>query len=98
MISTSYSIVLVLPDTGVPALPGGPFRLGVTSLYRMETPLPDFHLPGYPRPDLFGPADAQRLCNNNVGEDKEYLGVPNPIENSPSFHCQDGRESVPHCS
>ena len=98
MISLSYSVVLLLPDNGGRALPGGPFRLGVPSLSRVETPIPDFHPPGYPRPDLFDPADAQRLCKNNVGKDKESLGVQTPIETSLSFRFQDGHKLAPHCS
>ena len=63
----------------------------------METPLHDFHITGDPRPDLMGPADAQRLYEDDVGKDKGFLGVPTLINYPLPFQGQDGREAVPNC-
>ena len=98
MVASGYRLILLLPATGGPALLYGPFRLVVSYTACVETPLPDVHLSGYPSPDLLGPADAQHLCKNDVGKDKGSLGVPTPIEYPPSFRCQNGRETAPHCS
>ena len=62
----------------------------------METPIPEVHLPGYPRPDLLGPADAQRLRKNDVVKDKGYLGISTPTENPPPFCSHYGREAALH--
>ena len=64
----------------------------------METSLIDIHLPGDPHPDLLGPADTQRLCNNNVSKDEGSLVVPTPTKNPLPFHSQYGREAAPHCT
>ena len=92
MITPGYRLILLFPATG------GPFRFGVPYQARMETPPPEFHPPGDPRPDLLGPADAQRLFENDVGEDEASLGVPTPAKNPLPFHCQYGREAAPHYS
>ena len=39
----------------------------------METPLPEVHPPGDPRPYFPGPTDTQRLCEDNMDEDKGSL-------------------------
>ena len=46
--------------------------------------------------DIFGPVNAQRLHNNDVGKDKGYLIVPTPIENPPILRIQYFREVAPH--
>ena len=71
------------PATGGPILIGGPFCLHITYQAYVETPLLEFHLPNYLRPDLLGPADAQRLFENDVGKDEGSLGVPTPTNNTP---------------
>ena len=76
MIAPGNRLILLLPTISGPDLPGGPFRLCVSYQSRVETPLPEVHLPHYPGPYLLGPTDSQRLCKNNVGKDKGYLGVP----------------------
>ena len=62
MESPSHSVFLLLAVEGGPALSGSPFHLGVPHQARVLTPLPEVHPPGYPCPDLMGPADAQCLC------------------------------------
>ena len=52
MVASGYRLILLLPATGGPDLPGGPFRLGVTHQACVETPLPEVHLPGYPVTDF----------------------------------------------
>ena len=98
MIALGYLIILVLSATGGPALPEGPFRLGIPHQACMETPLPEVHLPGDPRLDIPGPADAQHLCGDNVGKEKGSLGVPTPVNYPLPFHGQYGPEAAPHCS
>ena len=71
-------VLLLLSAKGGPALSGSPFRLGVPYQSCMLAPLPEVHASGYPGPDFTGVADAQRLCKNNVDEDKGYLRVPAP--------------------
>ena len=71
-------VVLLLAAEVGPALAGSPFRLNVPHQASILSPLPEFHGPGYPGPYLPGPADAQRLCKNDVGKDEGSLGVPNP--------------------
>ena len=51
----------------------------------METPISEFHPSGDPCPDLLGPADAHRLCKNDVGEDEGSLGFATPTENPPTI-------------
>ena len=97
MIALGYLIILVLSATGGPALPEGPFRLGIPHQACMETPLPEVHLPGDPRPDFLGPPDAQRLSDDEMGKDKGSLGVPIPVNYPLPFHGQYGREAAPHC-
>ena len=99
MVAPGYRLLLILiPDRGGSALPGGPFCLGVLYQDRMDNPLPEFHLPSDPRPDLLGPADAQHLCEDDIGKDKGYLGVPTTAKNPLPFHRQYGREAAPYCS
>ena len=73
-----YSVVLLLAAEGGPALAGSPFRLGVPHQASMLPPLPEVHAPGDPGPDLPGPADAQRLCQHDVGKDEGSIGVLTP--------------------
>ena len=93
MLAPGYHLILLFSPTGGPALPGVPFRLGIPYQARMETHLPEVHMTGYPRPDLLGPADAQRLRKNNASKDKGSLGVPTPAENLALFCSQYGRKS-----
>ena len=67
---------LVGDAEGGPDLAGSPFRLGVPHQSRMLSPPPEVHTPSDPVPDFTGPADAQRLCKNDVGVDEGSLGVP----------------------
>ena len=98
MVAPGYRLLLLLSNTGGSYLPGGSFRFGIPHQARMKTPLPEVHLPGDPRPDLTGPADAQRLRKDDMREDKGYLGAPTPVNYPLPFHSQDGREAAPHCS
>ena len=98
MVAPGCRLHPLLSAGGGPDLPGGPFRLSIPHQACMETPLPEFYPPDDPRPDLPGPADAQRLREDNVGNDKGYLGVPTPVDKPLPFHGQDGCESAPHCS
>ena len=85
VVTPCNSLVILLSTTGGPDLPGGSFRIGIPHQARMDTPLLEVHPPGDPRPDLLGPADSQRFCKNNVGEDEGPLRVPTPAEDPPSF-------------
>ena len=98
MVASGYRLILLLPATCGPDLPGGPFRLGTPHHACVDTPIPDIHPPGYPRSDILGPTDTQRLSNNNVGEDKGYLGVPTSAEKPCPLRYQDGREAAPYRS
>ena len=80
VISLRSSVVLFLPAHGGPALPGGPFRLGVSYQSRVETPLPEVHPPRYPGMDILGPTDAQRLRENDVRKNMVSLGVPTLVK------------------
>ena len=73
-----HGIVLLFAAEGGPDLMCSPFCPGVPYQARMLAPLPEFHAPGDPVPDLPGPADAQRFSKNNVGKDEGSLGVPTP--------------------
>ena len=97
MVAPGYGLILLLYDTGGPALTGGSFRLRFPHHTRMDTPIPEVHPPGDPFPDLLGPADAQRLYEDNVGKDKGSLGVPTPVDYPLPFHNQDVREAAPYC-
>ena len=96
MLATGYHHHLLLSAAGGPALLGGPFHLGIPHQARLETPLSEVHPPGYTRPDLLGPADDKRLCEDDVGKEKGSLGVPTPVHYPLLFHGQDGREAAPH--
>ena len=98
MVAPGYRLLLLLFAAGSSALPGGPFRLGITQQARMETPLPEVHLPDNLRSDLPGPANAQRLREDDLGKDKGYLGVQTPVNYPLPFHGHYGREAEPHCS
>ena len=98
MIALRSSLVLFLPAPGDPSLPGGPFHIGISCQACVETPLPEVHPPRDPFPDLPGPADAQRLWENDIGKEKESFGVPDPVKYPLIFHSQDGREAAPQCS
>ena len=78
-----HVIILLLAAEGGPALTGSPFHLGVPHQARMLAPLPEVHVPGDSGPDLPGPADAQHLCENDVGKDEGSLRVPTPVEHPP---------------
>ena len=69
MITYCNDLVLLLSSTSGPALPGSPFRHSVPYQTCMDTPLPEVHPPGYLRPDLPGPADTQRLREDDVVKD-----------------------------
>ena len=97
MVTLGHNIALLLAAGGGPDLPGGPFRLGAPHQAHVKNPLTEVHTPRNPGPDLLGPAYAQRLCENDVGEDEGYLGVPTPTENPPLFRGQDFHETAPHC-
>ena len=75
-----------------------PSALATPHQARVETPLPEIHLPGDPHPDILCPIDAQRLCKKNVGEDKRTLGFPSPANNPPPLHCQYFCEAASHCA
>ena len=90
--------ILPLSFTGGPTLLGSPFRLGVLHQTRMLTPLPEVHAPRNPGPDRSGLVDAQRLRENDLGEDEGSLGVTTPTENPPLFCCQDSRKSATYRS
>ena len=98
MVTPGHGFVLLLAAGGGPALPGGPFCLDVPHHTRVQTPLLEVHAPRNPGPDISVPADAQRLCENDMVEDEESLGVPSPIENPLSFRGQDFREAATHCT
>ena len=83
MVSSGYRIIFLLSSTGGLVLPFIPFSLIVSYQAFMETPLPKFHPPGDPCPDLPGPADTQCLCENDMGKDEWPLGVPGPPEYPP---------------
>ena len=63
-----------------------------------EPPPPEVHLPGDPCSDTPGPADTQRLCEDDVGKDEGTIGVPTPANNPPSFRSQYGLEAAPYCA
>ena len=98
VVAQGYRLLLLLPATGGPALPGFPFRLCVPHQACVETPLLEVHLPGDPRPDFPGPTDAQRLRKKDMGKDEGSLGVPTPVENPLLFNSQYGRKAVTHYS
>ena len=84
-----HGVFLLLTAEGGPALVGSPSRLGEPRQDSMLSPIPEFHAPGDSGPDLTGPEDAQRLCKNDVGEDKGSLGVPTPRDYPPPFRSKD---------
>ena len=98
VVAPGYILILLLPATGGPALPGGPFRIGVSYQSPVEAPLPEVPPVHYSVPDLSGLADAQRLCKNNVVKDKGSLGVPTPAKNPLPFRWQDCHEAAPYYS
>ena len=61
VVAPGYRLILLLPATGGPALPGRPSRLGVSYQSHVETPLPEVHPLCYSGPDLSGPTDARSL-------------------------------------
>ena len=63
----------------------------------METPIPDFHLPGDPRLYLLGSVDTHNLREDNVGKDEGLLGVPGPPEYPPPFRSQYCCEAATYC-
>ena len=69
MVSPRYSVVFILAAESGPALSDRPFRLGVPHQARVQTLILEVHAPHDNGPDLSGPADAQRLRKNDVGED-----------------------------
>ena len=98
VIAPFYDLVFLLSTTGGPALPDVSFRIGIPHQACMDTPLLEVHPPGDHQPDLLFPADTQRLCKNNMGEDEGPLRVPTPAENPPPFHCPYCREVAPLCT
>ena len=98
VIAPGNRLILLLSNTGGPALPGIPFLLSASYQSRVETPLPEVHLPHYPGPYLLGPTDAKRLCKNDVGLYEGSLGVTGPTKYPPPFHNQDCREVAPYCA
>ena len=58
VVAPGQGLVLLLSSVGGPALPGGPFHLGVPHQTRVQTLLQKFNAPRSPGPDLSGPADA----------------------------------------
>ena len=54
--------------SGGPALAGSILCLRVPHQARVETYLPEVYPPSDHYPNLLGPADAQRLCDKNVGK------------------------------
>ena len=85
MAVSCHGLVFLLPSTGGPSLPGGPFHLGIPQQALVETPLLEVHLPGDPGLDRLFPTDAQRLRKTNVGEDEGSLSVPTTVQNPPSI-------------
>ena len=98
VVAPGHSFVLLLATGGVPDLSDGPFFLGIPHQTRVKTPLPEVHAPCDPGPDLSGPADAQRLCKNNMDKEEGYLRVPTTIENPPPFRGQYSRKTAPYCT
>ena len=45
LLAPGYPLILFLTDTGVPALPGGPFRFNISYQSHVETPRPEVHPP-----------------------------------------------------
>ena len=68
MVSSGYRLILLLFSAGGPALPFSSFRLSVSYQACMETPIPEVHSPGDTCPDIPRPADAERLCEDDVGK------------------------------
>ena len=64
----------------------------------MWTPLPEVHAARYPGMDVSVPVDAQRLREDEVGEDEGSLGVQTPAKNSSPFRGQYCHEAAPHRS
>ena len=73
-----HDVVVLLAAEDGPTLLVSPFRLGIPHQASMLSPLPEVHAPGDPGLDLPGPADAQCLCQNGVGEDEGSLGFSTP--------------------
>ena len=61
----------------------------------MYTLIPNVHPPGDPSLDLPGPADTQRLCEDDVGKDEGPIVVTGPPEYPLPFRSQYGREAAP---
>ena len=95
MVSPYDGVVVLFAAGGGPAFSGSSFCQGISYQTRVLDPLPYVHAPCNPGPDLSGSADAQRLRENNVGEDKISLGVPTPCENPLPFRGQDIRKLAP---
>ena len=96
MVAPGHGLLLLLSAAGGSALLVGPFRLGILRQARMETSLPEVHMPGDLRPDLPGPTDTQRLREEDVGENKGSLGVPAPGNPPLPFHIHNDRKAAPH--
>ena len=73
MVASGYRLILLIPATGGPALPGGTFRLGIPHKAYMETPLPEVHLPGYLHLDLPGPAETKILIRSTWANTRGLL-------------------------
>ena len=85
MVALGYSLILLFSFASGSDLPGCLFRLSVSYQACMYTPLPEVHTTVDPCSDLFGPTDFQHLCEDDVGKDEGYLGVPGPTEYPPPF-------------
>ena len=96
MIAFGYCLPLLFSSTGGPGLPGNLFRLGTPHQAYAETPFPEVHTTGDLRSDILGPAVAQRLCKDDMGEEERSLEVPTPAKDPPPFHRQYVNEAVPH--
>ena len=61
LVALGYRLILLFSATGGPALPAGPFCLGVSYQSFVEILFLEVHLPRDSGPDITGPTDAQRL-------------------------------------
>ena len=55
----------------------------------MNAPLPEVQSEVYPRPYIPGLAGAQCLCQDHMGEDEGFLGIPLPVDHPSPLHSQD---------
>ena len=98
MLLLGYHLILLLSSVCGTSLPVSPLCLSFSYQACMETPLPEFHLPGDPLQDLLGPKETQCLCEDDVGKDEGPLGVPGPPDYPLPFRSQYYCEAAPYCS